>query len=268
MPLHRHSSAGKTGFKGMILDNPHESDVTPRAQGDFRTTHWSVVLLCAGGKQSTTAEAALAKLCRTYWYPLYAFVRRRGYPPPDAEDLTQDFFAHLLEKKILRVVDQRKGKFRSFLLASVKNFLANDWNRKQTAKRGGQHSFVSWDVQVAENRYRQEPTHPSAPESIFEKNWALVLLEQVQSSLKQEYLQAGKPQLYESLQIYLSGDKAEASYAELGAKLKMTEGAVKMAALRLRGRYRELLRKEIANTVAGPEEVEEEIRHLLAALSM
>lgn len=251
----------------MTLENPHESDATPGAPGDFRTTHWSVVL-CAGGKQSTAVEAALAKLCRTYWYPLYAFVRRRGYTPQDAEDLTQDFFAHLLEKKILQVVDQQKGKFRSFLLASVKNFLANDWNRKHAAKRGGKHTIISRDDEAAESRYLREPTHPSAPESIFDKSWALVLLEQVQSSLKQEYLQAGKPQLYESLQIYLSGDKAEASYAELGAKLRMTEAAVKMAALRLRGRYRELLRKEIANTVAGPEGVEEEIRHLLAALSV
>jgi RNA polymerase sigma-70 factor (ECF subfamily) len=210
---------------------------------------------------------ALAQLCGIYWYPLYAFVRRHGYNAPDAQDLAQGFFAHLLERNILNRVDRQKGKFRSFLLSSIKNFLANDWDRRRSIKRGGKCTFVSWDETVAENLYQRGGCGQLRPEQEFEKNWAMVLLQVVQTALKNEYAAADKGVLFESLQGCIAGDTPEVSYADLGKKLGMSEGAMKMAAVRLRKRYRELLRKEIGNTVGSAKEVDEEIGCLLSALS-
>lgn len=251
----------------MRLDIPTDTGGPIPVRADaFRTTDWSMVL-GAGSGEPVAAEAALARLCGTYWYPLYAFVRGRGHTAHDAQDLTQSFFVHLLDGNILSTADRRKGKFRSFLLSSIKNFLANDWDRKHTAKRGGRYSFVSWDDETPENLYQRSAHEQRTPEQAFERNWASVVLETVHKSLKAEYSAMEKVTLFESLEACVSGDKPEASYAALGKQLGMTEGAMKMAALRLRKRYREILRMEIASTVATEKEVDEEISCLVAALT-
>jgi RNA polymerase sigma-70 factor (ECF subfamily) len=232
----------------------------------FATTHWSIVL-AAQRSDPGRAHAALSKLCQTYWYPLYAFVRRQGRSPEDAQDLTQEFFARLLAKNYLAEVAREKGKFRSFLLAALKHFLANEWDRAQAAKRGGGQVLISLDDTDAESRYRLEPADPMSADKIFERRWAMTLLEQVLNRLRHEHLRAGKAELYEQLKVCLSGARDSAPYAELAARLKLTEGAVKVAVHRLRQRYRELLRDEIAQTVSGPAEVEEELRHLFSVLA-
>ena len=229
----------------------------------FATTHWSVVLT-AQRSDSTHAQAALSKLCQTYWYPLYAFVRRQGHRPHDAQDLTQEFFARLLAKNYLADVGREKGKFRSFLLTALKHFLANEWDRARAVKRGGGQVFLSLDE--IESRYRLEPADSVTAERIYERRWALTLLEQVMKRLRAEHAQAGKAEFYEQLKGCLTVEKVAASYADLAARLHMTEGAIKVAIHRLRQRYREVLRDEIAQTVSSPAEVEEEIRHLFAAL--
>ena len=231
----------------------------------FATTHWTMVLH-AGRSDTTRAQEALAQLCRIYWYPLYAYVRRRGYSPEDAEDLTQGFFARLLEMNSLADVRREKGKFRSFLLAVLQNFLANEWDRSHAAKRGSGQTPISLNDTDAEARYRLEPADTLTAEKIFERRWALALLAQVLARLRGEHTQAGKSALYDTLKPCLTGAREAAPYAELAARLKTTEGAIKVAIHRLRQRYRELLRDEIAQTVASPEEVDEEIRHLFAAL--
>jgi RNA polymerase sigma factor (sigma-70 family) len=231
----------------------------------FATTHWSVVLT-AQDRDSTRAEAALAWLCRTYWYPLYAYVRRQGHSPEDAQDLTQEFFARLLAKNYLGDVDRGKGRFRSFLLAALKHFLANEWDRAQAAKRGGGQRPISLDDTDAEARYRAEPADTLSADKIFERRWALTLLEKVLERLRHEYALAGKAELYEELKECLTGCKASARYAELGTRLGLSEGAVKVAVHRLRQRYRALLRQEIAQTVSSPAEIEDEIRHIIAVL--
>jgi RNA polymerase sigma-70 factor (ECF subfamily) len=230
----------------------------------FVTTRWSVVL-AAGPSASAESERALSQLCRTYWYPLYAFVRRQGRSPQDAEDLTQGFFARLLEKRALGGVDREKGKFRSFLLASLKNFLANDWDRNHAAKRGGKHSVISLDDDTAEDRYLREPSHDLTPEKLFEQSWALMILETVLQQLRKEYTASGKAHLFDALQEHLIGDE-NASYASAAAELGMKEGAVRMTVLRMRRHFGYLLRSEIAHTVADPGELEEELRHLVASM--
>jgi RNA polymerase sigma-70 factor (ECF subfamily) len=231
----------------------------------FAATRWTLVLTAARGSSSSLAADALAELCRVYWYPLYAFLRRRGNDPHDAEDLTQDFFAHLLAQQFLAKVDREKGKFRAFLLASLKNFLADARDRAQAQKRGGGRSPIPLDSLAAETRYRLEPATELTPEKLFEKQWALALLEQVLSRLQQEMAADGKAAMFDELQSVITGGRSD-TYAAIAEKLQMTEGAVKVAAHRLRRRYRELLREEIAHTVAGPEEVEDEIRYLLSCL--
>lgn len=213
------------------------------------------------------AEAALGKLCGTYWFPLYAFVRRQGYSQHDAQDLVQAFFLRLVEKKVLSRVDRQKGKFRSFLLSSIKNFMANDWDRKHAVKRGGERSFVSWDEETAEHLFQRGTCGQLTPEIEFDRDWAMVLLDTVRTSLKSEFTAAEKPLLFDALEPCISGDKADVSYAELSRRLGMTEGAVRMAAVRLRKRYRELLRTEIARTIGAREQIDEEIRYLLSVLS-
>jgi len=241
------------------------NDTSVANHGQFVTTHWSVVL-AAGGLDDTHGQAALARLCRVYWYPLYAYVRRQGHTPEDAQDLTQEFFARLLAKNYLSTVDRAKGRFRSFLLAALRHFLANQWDRAQAAKRGGGQRFISLDETNAETRYGLEPADTMTAERIFERRWALTLLELVLSRLRDENAQAGKLELYEQLKDCLTGASDAVSYAELGARLNLTEGAVKVAVHRQRRRYRELLREEIAQTVSCAAEVDDEFRCLLAAL--
>ena len=234
---------------------------TPSSVGSFAATRWTVVLT-AGQSQSPQAGRALEELCRLYWYPLYAYVRRRGYESHEAEDLTQDFFARLLAKNYLADVDRAKGKFRSFLLVSLKHFLANEWDRAQAEKRGGGHTIISLD---AETRYRQEPKDELSADKLLDRQWAIALLDQVLDRLGAEYGDAGKIEVFEQLKVTLTGASAAIPYAAVAVKLGTTEGAVKVAAHRLRQRYRKLLREEIAHTVASPAEVDEEIRHLFAA---
>ncbi|MBI4664145.1 MAG: sigma-70 family RNA polymerase sigma factor [Verrucomicrobia bacterium] len=244
------------------MEDSRSTAVGPR---DFRTTHWSVVLE-AGKGGSSNAPQAMAELCRTYWYPLYAYVRRRGHSAHDAEDLTQEFFARLLEKEYLEGITREGGKFRSFLLTAVKRFLANQWERSQAQKRGGGETIVSIDETIGESRYQIELPDKATPEELFERSWAVALIDQVFRRLQDDYRGCGKSELFDRLQSFLSGDKRLIPYAEVGASLEMSDGAVKVAVHRLRKRYGELLREEIAHTVSSPEEVNEEIRHLLVAL--
>lgn len=237
---------------------------TTADRAGFTSTHWSVVL-AAGQGTSVQKSEALERLCRSYWYPLYAFVRRRGYAPHEAQDLTQSFFARLLDKEYLKTVDRTKGKFRSFLLASLEHFLANEWRRTQAQKRGGQVSFISIDDDSPERQYLQLTATGLTPEQIFEQQWATALLDQVLVRLRDEFKAEGKGEWFEQLKAYLTGER-QGAYAELATKLKTSEAALKMAVSRLRHRYAFLLRAEIANTVARPEEVEEELRALFAAL--
>ena len=237
-----------------------DSSLQPKS---FPTTLWTVVLH-AGRDEPVQYQAALAQLCQAYWYPLYSFIRRRGYAAHDADDLTQAFFAHLLEKRSLEHVDRELGRFRTFLLASLKNFLANDWDKARARKRGGGHTIVSLDQDSAESRYQLEPSHDMTPERHFERQWALAVLDQVLSALRDEYHAADNGDLFEGLKAALSGQTE--SYRDLAARLNRSEGAIKSAVHRLRGRYRELMRARIAATV-GEGDVEDELRHLLAVLS-
>ncbi len=245
-------------------------DLTPetglRAKRAFTTTHWSVVA-AASQQNSTRAAEALEKLCSNYWYPLYAFIRRRGYVAHDAQDLTQGFFARLLEKDSLRAVDRTKGKFRSFLLAALEHFLANEWRDAHAQKRGGKLTFISMDDESPEHHYLHFTSSGLSPQKLFEQQWAMTLLERVLAHLRSEFLAAGKGATFEELKVFLTGEKRPVSYAQLAAKLQTTEAALKMSVSRMRQRYGELLRAEIANTVTTPEEVEEELRALFAVLS-
>ena len=233
---------------------------------EFTTTHWSVVL-AAAEQESPQAAEALEKLCRTYWYPLYAFVRRQGYSPPDTEDLLQGFFARFLEKHYLEDVDQGKGRFRSFLLGALNHYLANEWDKAKTVKRGGRVEFVSLEGEAAESRYWEEPASELTPERLYEQRWACVLLERVMARLQQDFDAAGQGPLFETLKGFLLGESRSASYADLAAQQGLSAGALKMKVQRLRQRYQRLLRDEIAHTVARPEEVEDEIRYLFGVVS-
>ena len=236
------------------------------AAPSFATTHWSVVLASAQG-DSPQAAAALDQLCRTYWYPLYAFVRRQGHSPHDAEDLLQAFFARFLEKHYLDDVDRSRGRFRSFLLAALRHFLADEWDKAMADKRGGRVQTVSLDSQTAERRYWEEPASDLTPERLYEQRWACVLLERVMQRLEQDSAEAGKAHFFEALKPFLVGESRSVSYAELAAQLGVSEAALKMKVQRLRYRYQRLLREEIAHTVASPEEVEDEIHYLFRVLS-
>jgi RNA polymerase sigma-70 factor (ECF subfamily) len=244
-----------------------QSTALATSSGHFTTTHWSVVL-AARQPEGGGGAAALEALCRAYWYPLYAFIRRRGYAPAEAQDLTQAFFARLLEKDYLHAVDRSKGKFRSFLLAALEHFLANEWRNARAKKRGGAAVFVSLNDTKAEQQYANLSGPDLSPEKLYERQWATTLLEQVLIKLRAEFVAAGKANLFEELKIFLTGEKRAVSYAELAAKLQSTEAALKMAVSRLRQRYGELLRAEIANTVSRPEEIDEELHALFAALSL
>jgi RNA polymerase sigma factor (sigma-70 family) len=236
----------------------------PAHRAVFVTTHWSMVQ-SAGRADTPRARAALETLCRTYWYPLYAYVRRRGYSPEDAQDLTQAFFARLLERKSVAGVGPEKGRFRSFLLACLNHFLANEWDKARAQKRGGGR-VLALDWASAETRLGPFPAEPLTPETIYERRWALTLLEEVYTRLAAEHERQGKTDLFAALRPALAG-AGGAPYAELAGRLGMSEGAVKVAVHRLRHRYRELLRETIAETVATPEEVEDELRYLQRTLA-
>jgi RNA polymerase sigma factor (sigma-70 family) len=232
----------------------------------FATTHWTVVL-AAGRRDTTRARAALEKLCRTYWYPLYAYVRRRGHSAHDAQDLTQAFFARLLERHWVGDADQELGRFRTFLLTAMSRFLANEWDKQSAQKRGGHMIHVPVQLDTAETRYGHEPADNSTPEQCYERRWALTLLDTVLQRLRAEYDREGKKDLFAALGDTLVGSRESQPYASLAKQLNMNEGAVKVAVHRLRKRYRQLLREEIAQTAASPEDVDEELRHLFAVLS-
>jgi len=231
----------------------------------FATTRWTVVLQ-AGGPTSEVSMWALEQLCRTYWYPLYSFARRSGVPPPDAEDLTQSFFAHLIEKDVIARADRERGRFRSFLLTAFRNFCAGERERHSAAKRGGGRTIVSFDELQAESRYQHELQHELSPEKLYDRKWAASLLEQVMNILRLEYATLGKGPLFDILRTVLWGGRLESSYELLARQAGLTEGAFKVAVHRMRSRFRECLRQEVAQTVATPGEVDGELRHLLSAL--
>jgi RNA polymerase sigma-70 factor (ECF subfamily) len=224
-------------------------------------------VLAAGNRDLPDGAQALERLCQTYWYPLYAYVRRQGSSPEDAQDSTQEFFFRFLEKNHLAKADRDRGKFRTFLLGSMKNFLINEWKRASRLKRGGDQAFVFLDAEKAEERYAAEPIDESNPEGTYDQRWAVVLIEQVFATLRQEYISADKARLFEELKVFIWGDKTSVSYAEIGRQLNLTEGNVKVAVHRLRQRFRELLRAEVAQTVARPEDIDGELRYLIAVLS-
>jgi RNA polymerase sigma factor (sigma-70 family) len=230
----------------------------------FATTHWSVVL--AAQDASPAADEALEELCRTYWWPLYGFVRRNGYGPEEAQDLTQGFFALLLERRDLDVVRREKGRLRSYLLVSLKNFLAKARRRELTMKRGEGRALVPLDELLARERADLEPADNLTADRIYERRWALTLLEQVLTRLESEYRSAGNAKLFDCLKEFLSDEPGRRSQADVAAELGMTENAVKQAFHRLRQRYRELLRDEIAQTVAVPGDVEDELRHFISVV--
>lgn len=245
------------------FENESYPEASPRV---FATTRWSVVL-AARDSNSAAALPALEHLCRTYWYPLYAQARRSGSSPSDAEDLTQAFFSRLLEKNGFALADPGRGRFRSFLSAAFQHFLANEWDRARSLKRGGRVQFLSLDVAPAEEWLRQEPATHQTPEQDFDRRWALALLETVLKRLQQEYEDAGKGDLFCQLRGAVVGEDGKGSNARWAEALGMNEGAVRVAVHRLRVRYRELLREEIAQTVETPEAVEDELRQLFAAFS-
>lgn len=233
------------------------------AEGHFVTTRWSVVAR-AGGDDSRASEVALAELCGAYWYPLYAYVRRRGHAPEEAQDLTQAFFARLLQKNYVADARQEKGKFRAFLLVAMKRFMADEWGRQHAQKRGGFRAIVSIDQDSAESRLAAEMSHDQSPDLLFDRQWALTLLERVRTRLRDEYVASGRAALFEHLEGLLARDEAASPHADIAARLGLTVPAVKMSVRRLRGRYRELLREEIGQTVAAPEDIDGEIRHLFS----
>jgi RNA polymerase sigma-70 factor (ECF subfamily) len=233
--------------------------------GRFQTTHWSLVV-AAGDPASPRAREALAALCSVYWYPVYAYVRRQGFGVDQAQDLTQEFFSRLLEKEFLAQVRPDKGKFRAFLLAACRHFLANERDRARARKRGGGRAPLPLDMQTAEGRYGLEPAHDLTPEKLFERRWALTLLDHVLGRLRDEFIRAGKSNLFEALKPYLTGKGGAPRQADVAGQLGLTPGAVKVAVHRLRRRYRELLVEEITRTLDHPGLVEEEIRDLFAAL--
>jgi RNA polymerase sigma-70 factor (ECF subfamily) len=237
----------------------------PSPRQVFVTTHWSVVLT-AGRQDTTRARAALENLCQTYWPPLYAYVRRRGYSAEDAQDLTQMFFARLLERNAVATVAPEKGRFRSFLLASLNHFLSDEWDKARAQKRGG-GKVISFDLQSAETQLGQIPVENFTPEKAFEHRWAITLLEQVYQRLGGEYRAQGKGALFDALRATLAGTSDAAPYVELAKQLDLSEGAVKVAVHRLRQRYRALLRETIVDTVSTPEEVEDELRYLFRTLA-
>lgn len=232
----------------------------------FATTHWSVVL-AAGHQESSQAAEALEKLCRSYWYPLYACVRREGFGPEDSQDLTQEFFARLLARDYVARADPHRGKFRSFLLTGLKHFLSDERDKARRLKRGGGAQVISFDAQVAEDRYHLEPVDHLTPERVFERNWATTLLERVAARLRDEYVASGRAELHEQLTEFRLDAPEQRPYAEVAARVGVSESAVKSAIHRLRQRHHQLVREEITQTLADPAAADEEIRYLLGVMA-
>ena len=230
----------------------------------FNTTHWSIVLQAASGESA----AALERLCRTYWYPLYAFVRRQGHDVHDAQDLTQGFFELFLAKHYLKDVDRDKGRFRSFLLASLKHYMANEWKKANRQKRGGLVEIISFDTEDAEERYQLEPADESSAELIYDRRWARAVLDSVMAKLREEHIQAGKRDRFTSLSRFIFQEPQPGEYPRLAAQWKVTESGVRSSVQRIRERYAALFRTEIANTVSDPRDVDGEIAHLIKALGI
>jgi RNA polymerase sigma factor (sigma-70 family) len=231
---------------------------------DFPTTRWTLVV-AAGDPQRKEARSALVSLCDGYWYPLYAYVRRRGYPADQAQDLTQEFFVRVLDGRYLDRADPEKGRFRAFILTSLKFFLADEADRHRAQKRGG-GNVLSLEISFGEERYQRDPAHNETPERIFERRWALSVLDRVVEKLRNEFVHHGRPEHFERLKVFLLG-QSDAPYAALAGEMNTSEGALKVAIHRLRKRYRELFRQEIADTVGDPAEVESELRFLAAVLT-
>jgi RNA polymerase sigma-70 factor (ECF subfamily) len=232
----------------------------------FVTTHWSAVLQAAH-ESTPAAREALEHLCKAYWYPLYVHVRRVGWSPADAQDLTQEFFARLIERRSLRLADPDRGRFRSFLLTALKHFLADEWDRLRAQKRGGDREFLSWDGLAAEERYQLEPQDPGSPERAYERRWAGMVLANALSRLEREYQRTGRLTEFNELKGFVWGAGAQGGYADVGARLGATEGAIKVAVHRLRTRFREALRHEVLQTVSSADEVDAELTHLRSLLS-
>ncbi|MBL9137620.1 MAG: sigma-70 family RNA polymerase sigma factor [Verrucomicrobiales bacterium] len=249
----------------MPESTPHRSPQDGMGR-DFRTTHWSIVAL-AGQQDSEAASHALESLCRGYWYPIFAYLRHRGHDPYQAEDLTQAFFTRLLEKNYLASADRERGRFRTFLLAALNHFLANEWNRSQAQKRGGGCQFISLEYAREQDEHSLQLGHDLTPERVFERRWAETVLAKVLDRLQSEF-DGATIKRFQVLKPFLTEDKGSQSYAEAAAHLQLTEAAVKSAIHRLRLRWRELMREEIAHTLhsTSPQEVDNEIRHLISAL--
>jgi RNA polymerase sigma factor (sigma-70 family) len=244
----------------------HREDSRVPGGGGFVPTHWTVVVAARSG-DSPEARDALEKLCRAYWPPIYAFIRRQGYGPHDAQDLTQGFFARLLEKNCIADADRSRGRFRSFLLGTLKHFLSNERDKAHALKRGGGQTLIPIDATQVETSCGVDPADQVTAEKVFERRWALTLLDLVLRRLRQEYVESGREALFEQLKHTLTETSRSVPYAEIAERLQTSEGAIKVAVHRLRQRYRELLRAEIASTVARADEVDDEIRNLFAALA-
>ena len=241
------------------------TSIPQRPDGSFATTHWSVVQ--AAGDTHTTARAqALEQLCSEYWYPLYAFLRHRGYSHEDAADLTQGLFEKILQGGFFRNADPAKGRFRSFLLGALKHYLADERDRTQASKRGGGRILSSWDGEFAEDRYAIESSRLHTPDIQYDRSWAIMMLERVVERVRSEYAGAGKAALFDALKLSLWGNQEEKSYSALAHRLNTTEAALKMAASRLRRRCREVLRRQVSETVSHPEDIEDELRYIISVL--
>jgi len=251
--------------RAMAADD-HRAEETGGRAAAFATTHWSVVL-AAGQRESPQATEALEKLCRSYWYPLYACVRREGFGPEDAQDLTQEFFARLLARDYVARADPHRGKFRSFLLTGLRRFLCDERDKARRLKRGGGEPLISFDAQAAEDRYRLEPADQLTPERVFERSWAATLLERAACRLREEYVASCRGGLYEQLTEFRLDAPEQRAYADVAAQLGQSESAVKSAIHRLRQRHHQLVRDEITQTLADPAEVDEEIRYLLGVIA-
>jgi len=250
------------------MSRPNASDATrgPSRQEWFPTTHWSVVL-AARAQGSPQAAEALEKLCRTYWYPLYAYVRRRGYTSEDAQDLTQEVFARLLRKNYPAQADRARGKFRSFLLLTLNHFLADEHDRTAAQRRGGGQIDISLDEPSPEDRYCREPADERSPEIIFEQRWAQAVLDQAIARLQAEFVDDGKARIYEVLKAFQPGEQNTLSYTEAAKRLGVSDDAIRSMVHRLRRRHREVVREEIAQTVSTAAEIDDELRHLIAVIA-
>lgn len=248
------------------MSEKNQRDLKPSNKPRFATTHWSVVL-AAGKSSSPNQKQALETLCQGYWFPLYAYLRQRGYDSHQAEDYTQAFFARILDKHDLQTADPKYGKFRSFLLIRLKSFLSDERDRARAKKRGGGRKILSLGFQNAEDQYALEPAEQLSPERLFEKSWALTVLERTMNRLEKEMAEKNKKKLFEHLKVYLTTEKDVIPYRNTAKELKMPESSVRVAVHRLRRRYRKLLRDEIGQTIADENQIDEEMGHLFTALA-